>query len=478
MSRLRAARGDVGGGYARLGVENARLRAENERLAERVRSLEARVEELRRAAKRQAAPFSRGEPKRDSARGGRRPGAQYGSRARREAPPPERVDEEIFVALPDACPGCGGGVEFEGVWHQYQEDIPPPPKTVVRRFDTAYGRCRCCGRRVRGRHPDQTSDAVGACAAQVGPRAVALAAQLNKELGLPVAKTAGVLWELCGLKITPGGLYGALHRQARRAAPTYQALIAGVRHSAVVAPDETGWRVAGWRRWLWAFVGDRVTVYLIAAGRGYEQAALVLGEDFAGVLERDGWAPYRRFERARHQSCLAHLLRRAHALIEDAIAGQAKVPHALRRILNDALALRAARDDDVIDADAFGLRVEELHERTGRLLAGNPTHPPNRRLLAHLANERDHLLTFLTEPGVQATNWRAEQALRPAVLNRKHWGGNKSWQGAHSQQILMSVIRSARQQALDPVALLADLARQPQPAVAAQLQIPGRSPPQ
>jgi transposase len=460
-----------------LRAEQARLRAENARLLERVRTLEARVEELRRASKRQAAPFSRGEPKRDPGRGGRRPGAEYGRRARRPVPPPERVDEEVFVGLPDACPGCGGGVEFEGVAHQYQEDIPPPPRTHVRRYEIAYGHCRCCGRRVQGRHRDQTSDALGACASQVGPRAVALAAQLHKELGLPVRKAAGVLSGLCGLNVTPGGLYQALHRQARQAEPTYQALVEGVRQSAAVAADETGWRVAGARQWLWAFVGDRVSVYLIAGGRGYEQAALVLGEDFAGVLERDGWAPYRRFEHATHQTCVAHLLRRAHAMIEDAIAGQAKVPHAVRRILTDALALRDEHDPDVIDADAFGLRVEELNERTDRLLAGNPTHPPNRKLLAHLANEREHLFTFLTRPGVEATNWRAEQALRPAVLNRKHWGGNKTWQGAHTQHVLMSVIRSARQQQLDPVALLADLARQPQPAVAAQLQIPGRSPP-
>jgi transposase len=453
------------------------LRVENERLGERVCSLEARVEELRGAAKRQAAPFSRGEPKRDPARGGRRSGAEYGPRARREVPPPERVDEEIFVPLPDACPGCGGGVEFEGLWQQYQEDIPPPPKTIVRRFDIAHGRCRCCGRRVRGRHPDQTSDAVGACASQIGPRAVALCAQLNKELGLPVKKAAKVLLELCGLTVTPGGLYQALHRQALAAGPTHAALIEGVRHSPAVATDETGWRVAGHRWWLWDFVGEDVTVYLIAAGRGYEQAAIVLGEDFAGVLERDGWAPYRRFEHASHQTCLAHLLRRCAAMIEDARAGQARVPHALRRILQDALALRAERDADVIDADALGLRVTELQARTDKLLAGNPTHAPNRRLLAHLHNEREHLFTFLAEPGVQATNWRAEQALRPAVLNRKHWGGNKSWQGAHTQQVLMSVIRTTRQQGLDPITLLASLHRQPKPAVATELKLPGRSPP-
>jgi transposase len=479
VGRRRRGRGDRDGRPTALGTENARLRAENERLRERVRSLEARVEELRRAAKRQAAPFSRGEPKRAPARGGRRPGAEYGRQARREVPVPDRVDEEVFVPLPDACPGCGGGVEFDGVWQQYQEDIPPPAKTIVRRFDIAYGRCRCCGRRVRGRHPDQTSDAVGACASQVGPRAVALAAQLHKELGLPVGKVAQVLLELCGLRVTPGGLYQALHRQARAAGPTYQALVEGVRASPAVAADETGWRVAGLRQWLWDFVGDNVTVYLIAAGRGYEQAQLVLGADYSGVLERDGWAPYRRFEHARHQTCLAHLLRRAHAMIEDAQAGQARIPHAMRRILQDALELRAQRDaGDAIDADAFGLQVQELEARTDKLLAGNPTHAPNRKLLAHLATEREHLLTFLTEPGVQATNWRAEQGLRPAVTNRKHWGGNKTWQGAHTQQVLMSVIRTARQQQLDPVALLAGLARQPQPSVAIQLQIPGRSPPQ
>jgi transposase len=71
----------------------------------------------------------------------------------------------------------------------------------------------------------------------------------------------------------------------------------------------------------------------------------------------------------------------------------------------------------VIDADEFGLRVTDLNERTDKLLQIRPTHEPNRRLLAHLTNEREHMLTFLTEPGEQATNWRAEQALRPVIIN-------------------------------------------------------------
>jgi hypothetical protein len=35
-----------------------------------------------------------------------------------------------------------------------------------------------------------------------------------------------------------------------------------------------------------------------------------------------------------------------------------------------------------------------------------PATRPNRRLLNHLANEHDHLFTFLRIPGVQAINWR------------------------------------------------------------------------
>ncbi|MDQ6804615.1 MAG: transposase [Actinomycetota bacterium] len=526
--------GGVRGEVERLRVENSRLRGE--------------VEELRRAGKRQAAPFSRGDPKPDPRWSGRKPGEGYGTKARRWIP--DHVDEEIEVPLPDGCPCCGGELDLERVADQYQEDIVVPVRAHVRRFGVRVGRCRRCGRRAVGRHPLQTSDALGAAGVQVGPHAVALAAQLNKELGLPVAKVARVLAELCGLQVTAGGLHQALARLAAAAAPTYQALIEGVRNSFAVAADETGWRVCGTRQWLWVFVGDGVTVYLIADGRGYEQACIVLGTGFDGVLERDGWAPYRRFKHASHQTCVAHLLRRCGELIADSVAGQARVPHAVRRLLLDALALRDQHtallspdrhDPDVIEGhaveidangdpidgepvntgssllaglaalarralpagltrpaplaaghqqpapapatntpDADGTRSLQagrvnLLARLDKLLQGSPTHDPNRKLLGHLSNEREHLLTFLEQPGVQATNWRAEQAIRPAVVNRKHWGGNRTWHGADTQHVLMSVIRTARQQHADPIKLLSDLQRQPIPTVTTALKIPARA---
>jgi transposase len=354
---------------------------------------------------------------------------------------------------------------------QHVEDLPAT-RPLVTRYQIQIGRCRWCGRRVQPHHPGQTSDALGAAGTQLGPRAVALGSWLSKGLGVPAGKIARLFGQL-GLRITPGGVAQAVARAARACQPTYQALAQGVRASPVVAPDETGWRVGGMRAWLWAFVGAQVTVYRIACGRGYQDAAAVLGEDYAGTIERDGWAPYRRFVHATHQTCLAHLLRRCRELVADADRGQAKTPHAVRRLLERALWLRDAHHAGTPDAATLAAEAGRLGVQVDKLVAGRTRSPPNRRLLDHLAREREHLFTFLRIPGVQATNWRAEQAIRPAVVCRKAWGGNRTWAGADTWQVLTSVLRTASQQDRDPIELLACLLQTPVPIVA-DLAIPGR----
>jgi len=219
-------------------------------------------------------------------------GDDHGRHGHRQRP--GEVDEELDAPFAVGCE-CGGEIWEERIEYQYQDELPEP-RRVRRRFAVHIGMCGCCGGRHQGRHPYQTSDALGAASCMLGPRAVALATELNKELGLSPQKSAKALARF-GIQITPGGVVQAIARQARRLEPTYEALIEGVRSSAAVAPDETGWRINGQKAWLWAFAGENVTVYLIARGRGYEHACEILGADYAGVLERDGWAPYRQFHR-------------------------------------------------------------------------------------------------------------------------------------------------------------------------------------
>src|SRR5216117_2342052 len=125
-------------------------------LAENERLRKAREEALR-SLKRQAAPFSKGDPKPNPKRPGRKPGAQCGERASR--PVPARVGQEIPVPLPKNSLCCWAPVISEDTKPQFQEDIVR--QTIVRRFDFQVGHCACCGRHVQGRHPLQTSDALG-----------------------------------------------------------------------------------------------------------------------------------------------------------------------------------------------------------------------------------------------------------------------------------------------------------------------------
>lgn len=89
---------------------------------------------------------------------------------------------------------------------------------MVTRFRVHIGHGRRCGRRIQARHPQQTSDALGAAAAQVGPRALALAVQLNKTIGASMGKTATILRQVSGITLTAGGLSQALgpNREASR----------------------------------------------------------------------------------------------------------------------------------------------------------------------------------------------------------------------------------------------------------------------
>ncbi|PYT91889.1 MAG: hypothetical protein DMG41_00940, partial [Acidobacteria bacterium] len=76
-------------------------------------------------------------------------------------------------------------------------------------------------------------------------------------------------------------------------------------------------------------------------------------------------------------------------------------------------------------------------------------------------HEYDRLFLYLNCPGLEATNWRGEQAIRPAVVARKVWGGNRTENGAHGQEVLTSVLRTSRQRAADPLPSLAALLRSP-----------------
>ena len=111
---------------------------------------------------------------------------------------------------------------------------------------------------------------------------------------------------------------------------------------------------------------------------------------------------------------------------------------------------------------------------TRRLLRPGPL-PDVRCFAKQLTTEWNALFTFLHNPTINATNWRADQAIRPALVTRKVCGANRSCRGAATQRSLASAIRTACQRHRNPHAAIVGLPCSRSPTVAPKLQRPALS---
>ena len=419
-------------------------------LRRRIGQLEAEKQRLlqlleaeRRAGKRQAAPFSKGSRTNKPKKPGRKAGDDYGNKGHRPLPAPEKIDETYEAPLPDTCPDCGGPIEETDVQQQYQVEIPRKP--IHRQFNVHIGWCDCCQRRWQGRHALQTSDALGAAASQLGPDAQAAVVELNKNAGLAHGKVSGVFRNLFGIKLTRGGSAHVVLRAGRRCQPIYDAICRSVRRSAWVVPDETGWRVGGLLAWLHGFVARRATAYIIDPTRSHEPAERLLGLDYHGTLIHDGWSPYDRFRKARHQQCNQHILRRCAEMLQTATRAAVCFPRRVAALLRQGLALRDRHAAGLVSAHGLAVARGRLQRSLEEAVYPTKSNATSERLAQHLWQHIHEFFTYLSVPGLDATNWRAELAMRFGVILRKVWGGNRTWAGANAQAVLMSIWRTCWQ---------------------------------
>ena len=422
-------------------------------LAQRVAALEAqnadltrKLNEALRAGKRQAAPFRKGPPKFQPKTPGRKSGEQHGTHGHRPPPPPDQIHERLDAPLPDDCPHCHEHALVEtGTAEQFQTEIPRTP--IHRKFTVHLGRCRCCGKRVQGRHPLQTSDALGAAASQVGPDAQAAATMMHTQFGLSHGKVATIFDSLFGIKLTRGASCQIGLRVAAKLEPDYKLILDDLKASSMIVPDETGWRIGGHPAWLHVGVGDRVTAYTIDSQRSAEVLERIIGRDWSGILTHDGFASYERFDEAVHQQCVGHALRRARDLLATAVGGAVHFPQRVIGLFTEAIHLRNEFHRGHATREHLENQREVFDDRLLKLASVPRAVPAYQKFANHLMNHFEQWFAFVFEPKIEPTNWLAETAIRPAVVNRKVWGGNRTAAGAKAQSVLMSVMETARRHA-------------------------------
>jgi transposase len=208
----------------------------------------------------------------------------------------------------------------------------------------------------------------------------------------------------------------------------------------------------GWHR-------PKAPAYVIDPTRSGAVAEAILGFDYDGTLIHDGWSPYDQFASAKHQQCLNHLLRRSDDMAATATRGAVCFPRRVAELLRAGLDLRDRHTAGQISTHALAVARGRLESHLADLIFPLKTNAANERLAQHLWNHRDDLFTFLRQLGLDATNWRAELAIRFGVILPKVWGASRTWVGARAQSVLVSVWRTCWQQGRSALDCLSQLLR-------------------
>ncbi len=388
---------------------------------------------------------------------GRRPGAQPGHPAhlKRRLPAP-RVNRAVTLA-PTHCDRCReplpplpGPDDPEPTWHQVAE--LPPAAAIVTEYQGHYRTCPCCGTLNHAPIPAALK------AHSVGPRLAATLAYLAGchhvgKRGLE--EIAEAVFEVPLALGTVSHLEGQM--SAALAVPHAEAL-AAVRAAPVKHVDETGWKQAGQRRWLWLAATSTVAAFLICAGRGFAALKALLGTGVIGFLTSDRWAVYDQWPLWRRQVCWAHLKRDFQKLVDRGGAA-APLGAALLRIER-----RVFEEWRLFRGGTFGRRALQNHldaeaREFERLLeAGRGC--ADTKAAAFCENLLELLPAvwrFVVTEGIEPTNNHAERLLRRGVLWRKNAFGCHSAGGCRFVERILTAVQTLRLQGRPVLPYLRDV---------------------
>jgi hypothetical protein len=399
----------------------------------------------------------------------RRRGGQSGHKGhKRELVPVEQVDE-IVPCKPEQCAGCGTVLEGEDPEpYRYQTVELPPVKAVVTEYQVHTLQCEC-GTVNRGELPQE------AVASQFGPNLVGLIAILMGVYRLSKRKTAMLLEDCFGIKLSTGSVVNQQNAVSEALAAPVEEAGVYVQTEAVRNIDETGWpqRDQEKRGWLWVVVTPLVTVFAIALSRAGQVAKDLLDPESAGAVGSDRYSAYTWLKEKRWQVCWSHLLRDFQKILERDGASQ-PIGETLRAQGERLLQLWGRVRDGTLSHADFLTELPAIQTAVHQALTEGAacSHPKTAKTCRNLLDVEPALWTFTEFPGLEPTNNSAERALRHAVIWRRTSYGTQSDAGSRFVERMLTTVETCRQQGRNPL----DYVREALVAHRAELPIPSLLP--
>ncbi len=428
------------------------LVAKVEELQARVEAQQRRIEELERRLNQSSRnssrppssdpPYVKLPPKKPPS--GRKPGGQPGHEGHsRMLLPPEKLTDSSDH-WPDACTACRrrfGAAdrrdEPEAPLRHQVTDVPP---VVATTFEYRLHALRCaCGAVTRASLPD------GVPTGAFGPGLDALVATASGTYRLSKRTIVGLLADWFGAEIALGSIIACERKISEALAEPVAQAHRFVQRQASANADETGWREARRKAWLWVVTTAFVTVFVIHRLRSKVAAKALLG-DFAGTLGTDRWSAYDDYQ-GRRQICWAHLARDFQALSEYR-GKMGRIGKELLRLKRRAFRNWRRLRDGTIARDGFRRRMKPVRRRLDFLLEQGVrcAVPKASGMCWEIHKHLDDLWTFVDVEGIEPTNNAAERAIRPGVLWRKGSFGTHSEEGSRFVERMMTVTATLRQQ--------------------------------
>ena len=410
-------------------------------LLRRIEELEARLAQNSSNSSRPPSSDPPWSPSRRSGKRSRRKrGGQPGHEGHhRELLPPEQVDA-VVDHRPTHCWQCGRALVGDDPHphrHQVTEIPVLKPQTTEHREHTLP--CSC-GYINHGEMPPEVRWS------NFGPRLTIVVGVLAGVYRLSQRNIEQLLGDLFHVEISLGSVPRLEHRVSESVAVPVAEAQAAVAQAPAVHADETSWREAKQKAWLWVVATVSLAVFAIRRSRGANVARELL-DGFRGILCTDRWCGYAWVDAARRQLCWAHLKRDFLGFAEHGPEAR-RLSQALGRQRRRMIGLWHRVRDGTLDRADFQKRMRPigaqivmlLREATGlssRAVAGK---------CREILKLQDALFTFVHVEGVEPTNNAAEHALRHAVIWRKTSFGTDSEGGSRFVERMLTVVTSLRLQ--------------------------------
>lgn len=376
---------------------------------------------------------------------GRKAGGQKGHKAALRELVPEAELTSLQPLRPDQCEGCGhvfDGSEptvGEPVRHQVTE--LPPVRAQVTEYRQQRVGCPCCGTATLAALPS------GVPRTCYGPRLQAVVAWLVGVFGLSRREVVRVVRDLLGARLSVATVQDCCERTSHGLKVPVEQAEQEARRASIAHADETGWKQAGQRMWLWIVVTASVTVFRVADSRGAKVIQEMLGPDYAGVLITDRWSAYTKLALAVRQVCWAHLKRDFIWLSE--LGGRAgALGDWAKREMKLLFDLWHARRSGSLSKEDFLRSLPPLKARFKRLLlqgAAKLEPKRGRGMCRDLLKHWHSFWTFTHHDDVEPTNNAAERGVRKGVLWRRRSQGSRSEAGSRFVERILTVAATCRQ---------------------------------